>query len=81
VRKHSQATKVLVQLNFSERDVKVTIHDNGVGFEMPAKVGDFTRIGKLGLVGIQERTQLLSGKLSVETKPGKGTILIVELPF
>jgi signal transduction histidine kinase len=81
VRKHSQATKVSVKLEISEHYVQIIIHDNGKGFAMPAKVGDLTRMGKLGLMGIKERTQLLNGAVAVDSEPSKGTTLTIKVPL
>jgi two-component system sensor histidine kinase DegS len=81
VRKHSEATQVFIKLDFSEHKVKVLIHDNGIGFEMPTRMGDFTIVDKLGLVGMQERVQLLGGIMSIESQPSKGTSLTVEVPI
>ena len=47
---------------------------------MPARWGDLARTDKLGLVGIQERVQLLGGNIAIESKPGEGTVLTVEVP-
>ena len=80
VRKHSEATEVLVKLEFSEKSVRVVIQDNGKGFEMPSRTAEFTRIGKLGLAGMVERGQLLGGVLTVNSAPGKGTRLNIEVP-
>ena len=81
VRKHSQATEVLIKLEFLDDKTRVAIKDNGVGFATPASWGDLARMGKLGLVGIQERVQLLGGKIDIESQPGKGTVLTVEIPL
>jgi len=81
VRKHSQATKVFITVDFFEHAVKVTIHDNGRGFVMPSGVGDLTMTGKLGLAGMQERAQLLDGVLSIKSQHGEGTSLTVEAPL
>jgi len=40
---------------------------------------DLARVGKLGLAGMQERAQLLGGTLTIDTKPGMGTALTVEV--
>lgn len=80
VRKHSQATRVMVNVDFFEHKIKVSVQDNGKGFMMPARVGDLSRKGKLGLHGMQERAQLLGGTLNIESFPGKGTVLTVEIP-
>jgi two-component system sensor histidine kinase DegS len=81
VRKHARATRVLVRLDFSSHKVKVTIIDNGTGFETPSRLGDLTRIGKLGLAGMQERIQLLGGTINIESRPGTGVTLTVEVPL
>ena len=67
-------------IDFTEDRVKLTISDNGRGFELSGRVDEFPRSGKLGLAGMQERAQLLGGTLEVKSKPGKGTTLIVEVP-
>jgi signal transduction histidine kinase len=52
----------------------LVIQDDGQGFDVRQMKG-------LGLLGIQERVTRLGGKSSVDSKPGGGTILSVELPF
>lgn len=81
VRKHSQATKTLVNINFSRESIRVIIKDNGTGFLMPANWGDLARMDKLGLIGIQERVQLLGGKINIQSQPEEGTLLTVEIPL
>ncbi len=80
VRKHSRATKAEVTVEFEEDLARVTVKDNGKGFDMPGKAGDLAKYGKLGLAGMQERAELVGGKLEVTSEPGKGTTLIVEAP-
>ncbi len=81
VQKHSQANNVGITVEFADHSTKMTVRDNGKGFEMPGKVGDLARSGKLGLTGMQERAQLLGGTLTIDTKPGKGTTLSLEIPL
>jgi PAS domain S-box-containing protein len=78
--KHSGANKVSVTVEFAERSTKIVVKDNGCGFELPPRVGDLARTGKLGLAGMQERSQLLGGTLTIDTKPGMGTALTVKVP-
>ncbi|GAI42180.1 unnamed protein product, partial [marine sediment metagenome] len=80
IRRHAQASEAQVVVEFAEDRTKVSITDNGRGFELPGRLDDFARGGKLGLAGMQERAQLLSGTLEVKSTPGKGTTLIVEVP-
>jgi signal transduction histidine kinase len=81
VRKHSQATSVSVKINFSDHNIRVTVQDNGKGFVMPKGMGDLTRTGRLGLAGMQERAQLLGGILNIQSEPGKGSTLTIEVPL
>jgi len=80
IRRHAQASQAQVVMEFAEDRIKVTISDNGRGFELSGRVDDLPRSGKLGLAGIQERARLLGGTLEVKSTPGKGTTLIVEVP-
>jgi two-component system sensor histidine kinase DegS len=58
----------------------VTVTDNGRGFALRGDVDDLPRIGKLGLAGMQERARLLGGTLEVNSVPGKGTTLVINVP-
>jgi len=78
VRRHSQATEAVVRVEFTPKKVKLSITDNGQGFELPEVLGDFASRGKLGLLGMQERARLLGSNLSVKSQVGKGTTVTVE---
>jgi len=56
------------------------IRDNGKGFEVPRRIEDLAAAGKLGLVGMEERARLIGGTLTVQSQPGKGLSITVELP-
>jgi PAS domain S-box-containing protein len=79
VGKHSGATEATISLR-AQNGLEMTIADNGRGFELPKAVGDLAAMGKLGLLGMHERARLLGGTLSINTEPGKGTTVTVELP-
>ena len=81
VRRHSEASRVLVMLEFGDNRVFLTVLDNGKGFELPEEIADLASIGKLGLTGIQERARLLGGSLKIQSERGKGTQLVVEVPL
>ncbi len=81
IRRHAEASKVVVKLEFEEDKMRVTISDNGKGFALPKQIGDFAGTGKLGLIGMYERTRLLGGTLEVQSELGKGTKVAVELPL
>ncbi len=78
--RHSEATKAQILVEFDDRKTKLTVSDNGKGFELPGSAGDLARNGKLGLAGMQERARLLGGSAKVESEPGKGTTVTIEAP-
>ncbi|MCK4369019.1 MAG: PAS domain S-box protein [Dehalococcoidales bacterium] len=80
IRRHAQASEAQVVIEFAGDKVRVTISDNGRGFELSGGVDDLPRSGKLGLAGMQERARLLGGTFEVKSTPDKGTTLIVEIP-
>lgn len=79
--RHSDATDVRIQVEFTEdKKTRITVTDNGKGFDLPDMLTDLARNGKLGLTGMQERAQLAGGTLTVQSQPGSGTSITVELP-
>jgi PAS domain S-box-containing protein len=80
VRRHSQATKAEVKVEFEDKKTRITVKDNGKGFDLPETMGDLVKAGRLGLAGMQERIQLLNGSLKIESEPGRGTTVTVEAP-
>ena len=48
---------------------------------MPDDIGELPDMGKLGLIGMQERARLLNGQMKIISQPGKGTTIIVEVPL
>jgi len=79
--RHSQATEAELIVEFEVGRIRITVKDNGKGFDLPSSVGDLTRSGKLGLAGMQERARLLGGDIKIESAPGKGTSITVEAPI
>jgi signal transduction histidine kinase len=80
VLKHADAASCQVYLQRLSDTLLVTIDDDGKGFD-PATIGESDARPGLGLIGIRERVTHLSGTLRLETAPGKGTRLTVELPI
>ncbi len=78
--RHSGATRAEINIEWFDKRTRVTVSDNGKGFKLPDKVGDLAKHGKLGLAGMQERTQLVGGMLTVLSEPDKGTTITVEAP-
>ena len=79
VAKHAKATTCRVFLQRLPNTVLVTIEDDGIGFR-PEEVSEPGAARGIGLVGIRERVAQLRGELRLESSPGKGTRLTVEIP-
>jgi signal transduction histidine kinase len=77
VRKHAAASRVTLTLSYLEDAVTLDVADDGVGFEQAAAA---TAAGGLGLRAMRERVEGLGGRLVVESAPGEGTTIAVEVP-
>jgi len=80
ITKHAQATKVQVIVAFQENETRIAITDDGKGFEMPERLGELSRLGKLGIDGMQTRARLIGGKLNVHSREDSGTIITITIP-
>jgi signal transduction histidine kinase len=74
--KHSQASKAKVVLKRNGNGLRLTVTDNGIGFQTAPD--DYQRDGT-GLNGMTERAKMLGGNLTVKSIPKKGTEIILEL--
>ena len=78
VAKHAQANQLSIMLEEDKAIFRLTVADNGKGFDRSA----LTRSGKQpgwGLVIMNERAESLGGQVHIESKPGKGTRVVLEL--
>jgi signal transduction histidine kinase len=74
---HAQASLVDVLISRRKNKIVVTIEDNGIGFlPTPPRIQDH-----LGLFGMRERVEMLNGHFNLESSPGKGTTVNVEIPY
>lgn len=79
VLKHAEAEKVSIYMLVHNRQVYLTVQDDGIGFEREAE--EMARLGRhLGVVSMRERTELLQGSFRLESAPGKGTKISIVLP-
>jgi len=76
--KHAGARHVSVTLTLKAASVVAVVEDDGEGFAPDETAG--TTEGGLGIVGMRERVALLGGRLQIESAPGAGTTLVVEVP-
>jgi two-component system sensor histidine kinase DegS len=79
VSKHAQASEVVVTIRRRDGVLQVGVEDDGRGFVVPKGLDDLVVHGHLGLIGMQERAQLLGGNVRLESAPEKGTRLTVTI--
>jgi len=68
-----------VELRYATDNLSLRVRDDGNGFE-PSTAGG-TETGHFGLIGMRERAARIGGHLTLESKPGAGTDLRVEVPL
>jgi signal transduction histidine kinase len=73
--RHARPGKIDVLLAFGECEVRLTMCDNGCGFEPDSKSSGF------GLQGMAERAESMGGQFSIQSANGKGTIISVAIPL
>jgi signal transduction histidine kinase len=82
VKKHAHASHVVVKLWQNEGEVVLVVDDNGEGFSFAGRfTGDELDRLRLGPISIKERTRSVGGVLTVESTPGHGARLTVEVPL
>jgi PAS domain S-box len=77
VAKHSKATEVDVTLDIVENKIIMKVADNGIGIDLKNK----HRKDSYGLIGMKERVYLLNGELTISGELGRGTKILVEMPY
>jgi PAS domain S-box-containing protein len=78
-RKHSNASKVTVSLKYAEEQIRMIISDHGAGFDVQKAKMQTSLKGSLGLTSMQERAKLIGANLEIESNPGKGTRVTVQV--
>lgn len=83
-RKHAQASVIRVTIDLMPKDAGIavlTIQDDGKGFDVESVLQSYDQRGSLGMINLQERAKLLNGVLDIQSKPGKGSRIIVYIPL
>ena len=82
IARHAAARNVRIELEFFDYSVKVEVEDDGIGFDLDSTQMISPENGRgLGLMGMQERIELLGGEIIVKSNPGFGTLLIIQVPL
>ncbi len=73
--KHALAEEVVVQLQLSDKILSVTVEDNGIGFD----ASRLQNAAGIGWSNIRNRVEFLKGRLDIQTAPGEGTSVLIEI--
>ncbi len=77
VREHAQATQVRIGLDVDERRVRLSVEDNGRGFDTATLTG---RQKAIGLAALRERIELIGGQVQIDSQASQGTRVLFEVP-
>jgi signal transduction histidine kinase len=79
--KYAKAASVSVLLEIRDDEIRLIVEDDGIGFNLNSKAKAARKPGRgLGLTSMKERADLLGGRLEIETAPGRGTTIFVNVP-
>jgi signal transduction histidine kinase len=76
--KHAKAARVEIELTCGEQEITLSIYDNGVGFALKEIQA---RHSGLGLVNMRERVRSVGGHFDIQSEPGRGTHITVQIPL
>lgn len=78
--KHADAARVVTLVEINDSNISVTVQDDGIGFQPFTPAEHPATASRLGLLGMQERARLLGGTLIIDSTPGHGTKVLVNVP-
>lgn len=74
--KHADAKEIKVKLDMTPKQITVLIKDDGQGFDLNEK-----KTESFGIIGMRERVELLNGEMSIDSKIGAGTVILIRVPI
>lgn len=77
--KHADASRATVELDFGEDEVTLAVADDGHGFRPTRNMSDLIQKGKLGVVGMKERAELVGGTLELDAERERGARVVVRV--
>lgn len=78
--KHAEASEITVKVEAAETICTMVIKDNGKGFDLKEYNGNKDK-KSFGLIGMKERIELLEGKITIDSKIGLGTFIMIQVPY
>jgi two-component system, NarL family, sensor histidine kinase DegS len=74
--KHANAKDIVVRVEITKSAINILVKDNGVGFDVLKRNPE-----SFGIMGMEERVELLDGEISIESKVGNGTMVMIYVPL
>lgn len=81
IARHALAKNAQVSLHFRKNGIQIHFRDDGKGFDVEEAISSKDRPRGLGLLGMKERVEQMNGTLSIQSHPGGGTKIDIEIPF
>lgn len=81
VARYASAQSVTVSAAFNATEFTIRVQDDGQGFTAPERVSDLAAAGHYGLMGMQERAELIGARLTLQSAPGGGTTVELRVPL
>ncbi len=81
VKKHSGASRLTIRLLASFPDIVLRIEDNGKGFDVNDRLAAAVNEKRMGLRSMEERASLLHGRMTIQSRSGKGTKILIKIPY
>ena len=78
IRKHANDSKIWIQIASTKKIVRIVVKDDGQGFDL--QTPRVSNINGVGLTVMKERVESIGGKIKVESKPGQGTFVTIQIP-
>lgn len=79
--KHAGTARARVRLHGRDGLLEAEVSDNGAGFDPEAIDDNLQRLSAFGLVTVRERFELFGGKVRIDSAPGEGTSVVLEIPL
>ena len=77
IRRHSEAKNAMVRFEYEAESFKVTIEDNGKGFDQRKTLNKLIQNNQLGILSMEQRVQFINGNFSLQSRLGKGTSITI----
>jgi signal transduction histidine kinase len=80
VARHARATQVDITISDVGGELALEVEDNGTGFDVRRAIDAARHGANLGLIGMQERVELVGGRFQIASAPGQGTLVRARFP-